>query len=94
MQYTGHEPPRSRTPLPGVRRLRTNQTQWDDATLWQTHTLLTDLEAVFRRLKSEPGLRPVLHHKKDRVRGHLFISVLAYPLVHILRYQLKANGIH
>jgi len=80
--------------LPGVYCLRTNQTQWDDATLWQTYTMLTDLEAVFRSLKSELGLRPVFHHKKDRVSGHLFISVLAYQLVHSLRYQLKANGIH
>ncbi len=80
--------------LPGVYCLRTNQTQWDEATLWQTYTMLTDLEAVFRSLKSELGLRPVFHHKKDRVSGHLFISVLAYQLVHTLRYQLKANGIH
>ena len=28
--------------LPGVYCLRTNQTQWDDATLWQTYTMLTD----------------------------------------------------
>jgi len=80
--------------LPGVYCLRTNQTEWDDTTLWQTYTMLTDLEAVFRSLKSELGLRPVFHHKKDRVSGHLFISVLAYQLVHTLRYQLKANGIH
>ena len=80
--------------LPGVYCLRTNQTQWDDATLWQTYTMLTDLEAVFRSLKSELGLRPVFHHKTDRVSGHLFISVLAYHLVHTLRFQLKAQGIH
>ena len=49
---------------------------------------------MFRSLKSELGLRPVFHHKKDRVSGHLFISVLAYQLVHTLRYQLKANDIH
>jgi len=91
--------------LAGVYCLRTNQTQWDDATLWQTYTMLTDLEAVFRSLiprmiykewhvKSELGLRPVFHHKKERVSGHLFISVRAYQLVHTLRYQLKANNIH
>lgn len=80
--------------LPGVYCLRTNQTQWDDTTLWQTYTMLTDLEAVFRSLKSELGLRPVFHHKTDRVSGHLFISVLAYHLVHTLRFQLKARGIH
>lgn len=80
--------------LPGVYCLRTNQSQWDDETVWRTYTMLTDLEAVFRSLKSELGLRPVFHHKTDRVSGHLFISVLAYHLVHTLRYQLKAKGIH
>lgn len=80
--------------LPGVYCLRTNQSEWDEATLWQTYTMLTDLEAVFRSLKSELGLRPVFHHKTDRVSGHLFISVLAYHLVHTLRFQLKACGIH
>ena len=80
--------------LPGVYCLRTNQTDWDEATLWSTYTMLTDLEAVFRSLKSELGLRPVYHHKSKRVDGHLFISVLAYHLVHTLRVQLKAQGIH
>ncbi len=56
--------------------------------------MLTDLESVFRSLKSELGLRPVFHHKTDRVSGHIFISVLAYHLVHTLRFQLKAQGIH
>ena len=80
--------------LPGVYCLRTNQSDWDEATLWQTYTMLTDLEAVFRSLKSELGLRPVYHHKSARVDGHLFISVLAYHIVHSVRLQLKAQGIH
>lgn len=78
---------------PGVYCLRTNQTDWDEARLWHTYTMLTDLEAVFRSLKSELGLRPVFHHKTHRVSGHLFISVLAYHLVHSIRFQLKAAAI-
>jgi transposase len=80
--------------LPGVYCLRTNQADWDERTLWNTYTMLTDLEAVFRSLKSELGLRPIYHHKSARVDGHLFISVLAYHLVHTLRIRLKAQGIH
>ena len=80
--------------LPGVYCLRTNEEEWDEATLWRTYTMLTDLEAVFRSLKSELGLRPIFHRKTDRVSGHLFISVLAYHLVHTIRFQLKAAGIH
>ena len=79
---------------PGVYCLRTNQAQWDPQTLWRTYTMLTDLEGVFRALKSELGLRPVYHQKEHRVSAHLFISVLAYHLVHTLRFQLKAHDIH
>jgi transposase len=78
---------------PGVYCLRTNELSWDEATLWRTYTMLTDLEAVFRSLKSELGLRPVYHHKEERTEGHLFITVLAYQAVQALRQKLKTEGI-
>ena len=53
---------------------------------------LTDLEAVFRGLKSELGLRPVFHHKEVRAEGHLFITVLAYQLVQAIRHKLQLKG--
>ncbi len=79
---------------PGVYCLRTNLDEWDEKSLWDTYTMLTDLEAVFRSLKSELGLRPIYHQKEVRVEGHLFITLLAYHLVHTIRSQLKAKGIH
>ena len=79
---------------PGVYCLRTNQSDWDESTLWKTYTMLTDLEAVFRSLKSELGLRPVHHHIAERVSGHLFITLLAYHLVHTIRHRLRHAGIH
>ncbi len=84
----------SRLSHPGVYCLRSNETQWDAEKLWRTYIMLTDLEAVFRSLKSELGLRPVYHHKEVRVDGHLFITVLAYQFVQIIRRQLKEHGIH
>lgn len=79
---------------PGVYCMRTNELTWDEATLWRTYTMLTDLESVFRSLKTELGLRPVYHSKEERVDGHLFITVLAYQCVQVLRVQLKAAGIN
>lgn len=78
---------------PGVYCLRSNEMTWDEERLWRTYTMLTDLESVFRSLKSELGLRPVFHSKEDRSDGHLFITVLAYQCVQLLRRQLKAAGI-
>ncbi len=74
---------------PGVYCLRSNQTDWDDAALWRTYTTLTDIEAVFRSLKSELGLRPIFHQKPIRADGHLFISVIAYQLVQVIRTRLR-----
>ena len=77
---------------PGVYCLRSSETTWDAEKLWHTYTMLTDLEAVFRGLKSELGLRPVFHHTADRTEGHLFITVLAYQLVQAIRRKLEAAG--
>jgi hypothetical protein len=73
--------------------LRSNETGWSEEQLWRTYMMLTDLEAVFRSLKSELGLRPVYHLKEQRADGHLFISVLAYQCVQLIRRQLQAKEI-
>lgn len=91
--WTKRIKPGSAAAHPGVYCLRTTLVEWDDATLWRTYTMLTNLESVFRSLKTDLGLRPVFHQIDRRVEGHLFISVLAYHFVHTLRLQLKAQGI-
>ena len=82
---------------PGVYCLRTKLVELDNATLWRTCTMLTHLASVFRSLKTDLGLRPMVHQVDHRVEGHLFISVLAYHFVHMLRLRLrlrlKAGGI-
>ena len=62
--------------------------------MWKTYTTLTDLESVFKSLKSELGLRPIFHQRQSRVDAHLFITLLAYSVVHTIRYKLKKKGIH
>ncbi len=88
------EKPHSQATHPGVYCLRANFSDWDDQTLWETYTMLTDLEGVFRSLKSELGRRPIYHRQEKRVNGHLFITLIAYHLVQTLRCQLKAKGRH
>ncbi len=77
---------------PGVYRLRSNQSDWDKEILWRTCFTLTDLEAVFRSLKSELGLRPIFHHKPIRADGYPFISVIVYQLVQPIRRRLREVG--
>jgi transposase len=79
---------------PGVYCLRTNLLDWDAQKLWQTYSTLTDVESVFRSFKGELGLRPVFHQNENRADGHLFITVLAYQCVQVIRKTLKAHGIN
>ncbi len=79
---------------PGVYCLRSSETDWDEDALWRTYTTLNDVEAVFRSLKSELGLRPIYHHKPRRADGHLFLTVIAYQLVQVIRTRLRKHGEH
>ena len=79
---------------PGVCCLRSNLAHWDEPQMWQTYVTLTELEAVFRSLKSELGLRPIYHQITKRAQGHLFLSVLAYQLVSTIRTRLREAKIN
>ena len=45
-------------------------------------------------MKSHLGLRPNFHQKENRVDTHMFISVLAYHILHIIEYRLRMSGDH
>ena len=76
----------------GAYVLRTSLRGWDDERIVRLYWTLSEVEATFRSLKSELGLRPIYHQKKSRVAAHLFISVLAYQAVHLLRTTMRTGG--
>jgi len=51
--------------------------------------MLTRVESAFRSLKSSLGLRPNFHQNEDRADAHMFISVLAYHILHTIEYRLR-----
>ena len=51
---------------------------------------LVFVEEAFRTLKNDLGLRPIYHHKPERIEAHLFIAFLAYCLSITLRQQLRS----
>ena len=53
---------------------------------------LPKIENSFRTLKSSLGLRPIFHQKEDSSDAHMFISVIAYHIMHAIEYTLKLNG--
>ncbi|MBC8357397.1 MAG: IS1634 family transposase [Candidatus Aminicenantes bacterium] len=78
----------------GLYVLRTNRADLTEEQIWNIYNTLTDIEDAFRCMKSELGLRPIHHQTELRTDGHIFITVLAYHLLHSIRFKLKCQGIH
>jgi transposase len=76
----------------GTYVLRTNISDWNDEELWKTYVQLTEAEAAFRIQKSDLGIRPIWHHKADRIKAHILICFLAYVLWKTLqKWQSQAG---
>ena len=68
--------------------LRSNLTGEDPALLWTRYVQLTQIESVFRSLKSELGIRPIYHQLEHRADAHVLIAFLAYCLQVTLKNRL------
>jgi transposase len=71
--------------------LRTNLVAEDPAVLWDRYVQLTQIEAAFKCLKSELGIRPIHHQLEHRVDAHILVAFLAYCLTVTLKHRL---GMH
>jgi transposase len=72
--------------------LRSNLTGEDPAVLWTRYVQLTQIESVFRSLKSELGIRPVYHQLEHRADAHVLIAFLAYCLQVTLKNRLMIHA--
>jgi transposase len=72
--------------------LRSNLSGTDPAALWTMYVLLTQIEAVFRALKSELRIRPIRHQKEHRSDAHIMVAFLAYALLVTLKHRLLIHA--
>jgi transposase len=72
--------------------LRSNLTVEDPAVLWTRYVQLTQIESVFRSLKSELSIRPIGHQLEHRADAHVLIAFLAYCLQVTLKNRLLAHA--
>jgi transposase len=72
--------------------LRSNLTGEDPAVLWRLYVQLTQIEGVFRALKSELGIRPIYHQLQHRADAHVLIAFLAYCLQVTLKNRLLIHA--
>ncbi|MGH7602146.1 MAG: IS1634 family transposase [bacterium] len=76
----------------GTYILRSNIHHWTDEELWKTYIQLSEAEAAFRIHKSDLCIRPIWHHKQDRIKAHILICFLAYALWKTLqKWQSRAG---
>jgi transposase len=72
--------------------LRSNVSGEDPAVLWTRYVQLTQIESVFRCLKSELGIRPIYHRLEHRVDAHILVAFLAYCLQVTLKRRLTEHA--
>jgi transposase len=72
--------------------LRTDKLDLSAEEYWRLYISLTYAEDGFRALKSDLGLRPNPHRLEGRVDAHIFITILAYHLLHHILYALRLQG--
>src|SRR2546428_656744 len=72
--------------------LRSNLTGEDPAVLWTRYVQLTQIESVFRCLKSELSIRPIGHQLEHRADAHVLVAFLAYSLQVTLKNRLMMHA--
>ena len=77
----------------GCYLLRSNVTEWTPEELWRAYVQLTEAEAAFRVHKSDLQIRPVWHHREDRVGAHILVCFLAYVLWKTLAASCRQAGL-
>jgi len=73
--------------------LRTNWSETDPKTLWNTYIQLTEVEDSFRTVKHDLGMRPIFHQKPHRTHSHIPVCFLALTLWRTLQQWMKTSGL-
>jgi transposase len=77
----------------GAYLLRTNCPEKDPAQLWRWYMRLSQAEDAFRIGKTDLNLRPVFHHKTERVEAHILVCFLTLALWRALEMWMHGKGL-
>jgi transposase len=77
----------------GAYLLRTNCAEQDAAQVWHWYLQLQQAEGAFRCAKSDLGLRPIFHHKTERVEAHILVCFLSLALWRVLEQWMNGKGL-
>lgn len=73
----------------GLKGIVTNNTELNEKELLHQYSNLWQVEESFRITKHDLKVRPIYHHKPNRVKAHLAISFMAYTLVRHLEHRVR-----
>ena len=72
--------------------LRSNLAGETPETLWRHYMRLTEVEQVFKELKSDLAVRPVFHRLDARVEAHVFLAFVGYCLLVTLKNMARKQA--
>ena len=75
--------------LDGTFLIQTNNDDYEDEKLIKIYKNLSKVENAFRIIKNDLDIRPIYHRKVDRVKGHVYICVIAYFIFTAIEYISK-----
>ena len=78
--------------LDGHYLLRSSLQAESPEVLWQRYTLLAQIEAAFKSLKSDLQVRPIYHQVQPRVEAHILVAFLGYALVATLAMHTRRHA--
>ncbi len=80
--------------LDGTFLIQTNQRNDSKKRLIEIYKHLNTVETAFRILKNDLDVRPIYHWKENRVKGHIYMCVIAYFLMMAIEYTSKCTNLH
>lgn len=78
----------------GVYFLRYSRPQLNEPQIWNIYNCIREVESTFRCLKNDLDIRPIFHQKDEHIESHIWVGIIGYQIVNIIRQRLKAGGIN
>lgn len=80
--------------LDGTFVIQTNEDQYNDEKLIKVYKNLNKVETAFRVIKQDLDIRPMFHWKEERVKGHVYVCVLALFILQAIDYIASQSSLN
>jgi len=80
--------------LDGTFLIQTNVKDYADEKLIKIYKNLSKVENAFKIIKNNLDIRPIYHRKEERVKGHVYVCVIAYFIITAIEYIAKKASLN